>query len=41
MSSPEEQFEQILALLSENSKGITKLKQTMSELKTAKAELED
>lgn len=34
--SPEEQFGQILTLLGENSKGITELKQSMSELKTAK-----
>jgi hypothetical protein len=38
--SPEEQFGKILALLGENSKGITELKQTMSEIRLAKEEIE-
>ena len=38
--SPEEQFGQILALLSENSKGISELKHSMSEIRLAKEEIE-
>ena len=36
----EEQFGQILALFSENSKGITDLKLSMSEIQVAKEEIE-
>lgn len=38
--SPEEQFGHILALLSQNSKGITELKLSMSEMKAAKEDLD-
>jgi hypothetical protein len=38
--SPEEQFGKILALLGENSKGISELKQTMFEIRLAKEEIE-
>jgi hypothetical protein len=40
MATLEEQFSQILALLGENSKGITKLKHSMEEMKLAKTDFE-
>lgn len=39
MATPEEQLGQILAVLSENSKGINELKSSMLEMRTLKTEL--
>jgi hypothetical protein len=39
MATPEEQLGQILALLSENSKGINKLKTSMTEMQTLRMEI--
>jgi len=39
MTSPEEQLGKILALLSENSKGINDLKTSMSEMCTLRMEI--
>jgi hypothetical protein len=38
MTFPKEQFRQILALPSQNSKGINKLQKSMNEMKSAKAD---
>jgi hypothetical protein len=39
MATPEEQLSQILALLSENSKGINEVKSSMSEMRTLRTEI--
>jgi hypothetical protein len=40
MATPEELYGKILALLSANQKGIVELKESMSEMKVAKADLD-